>query len=68
MKNFDAVTVWCKDNSINLVVVGPEDPLAAGISDHLTKNGTSCIFITQGFFFAIWGRSPRPFTLGKFAW
>ena len=39
VKDFGAVTSWCKDSSIDLVVVGPEDPLAAGLADHLNDNG-----------------------------
>ena len=39
MKDFGAATSWCKDCSIDLVVVGPEDPLAAGLADHLNDNG-----------------------------
>ncbi|XP_053379386.1 trifunctional purine biosynthetic protein adenosine-3-like [Mercenaria mercenaria] len=42
LKDFDEVSRWCKDNEIDLVVVGPEDPLAAGISDHLTAQGITC--------------------------
>ena len=30
---------FCKSNDVSLVVVGPEDPLAAGIADHLIENG-----------------------------
>lgn len=34
-----AVTVFCKDNAIDLVVVGPEGPLVAGIADDLRDQG-----------------------------
>lgn len=40
LSNFDQLSTWCHSNLIDLVVVGPEDPLANGISDSLTKNGT----------------------------
>ena len=39
VKDFDAVTSFCKEKNISLVVVGPEDPLAAGIADVLTQHG-----------------------------
>ena len=39
MKDHKEVAQWCKDNSIDMVVVGPEDPLAAGIVDDLTEQG-----------------------------
>ena len=39
MKEFDEVSTWCKTNNIELVAVGPEDPLAGGLADHLTKEG-----------------------------
>ena len=38
---------WCKTNGINLVVVGPEAPLAAGISDTLTAAGIDCFGPTR---------------------
>jgi len=44
VKDFDTVTSWCRDNSVDLVVVGPEDPLAAGIADHLTQQGSNCLY------------------------
>ncbi len=34
--NFAAVEKFCRQNTIGLVVIGPEDPLAAGLADHLT--------------------------------
>lgn len=34
-----AVTAFCKDNAIDLVVVGPEGPLVAGIADDLRDQG-----------------------------
>lgn len=42
IKDFDEVCSWCKKMGISLVIVGPEDPLANGISDHLTKEGIPC--------------------------
>ncbi|XP_076275520.1 trifunctional purine biosynthetic protein adenosine-3 Gart [Rhynchophorus ferrugineus] len=39
IKNFQEITKFCKDNNISLVIVGPEDPLADGISDTLLSNG-----------------------------
>ncbi|KAL4221636.1 hypothetical protein ACF0H5_019892 [Mactra antiquata] len=42
VKDFDEITKWCQTNTIDLVVVGPEDPLAAGLSDHLNNAGVKC--------------------------
>ncbi|KAJ8320552.1 hypothetical protein KUTeg_002139 [Tegillarca granosa] len=42
VKNFEEITSFCKEKSVSLVVVGPEDPLAAGLADHLTSAGVSC--------------------------
>lgn len=39
LKNFEEVVDFCKRESVALVVVGPEDPLAAGIADHLNSQG-----------------------------
>ena len=35
----EAVAAFCKEQAIDLVVVGPEAPLVAGLSDHLRDNG-----------------------------
>ena len=37
-----AVIRFCKDNAIDLVVVGPEAPLVAGLVDDLTTAGIKC--------------------------
>jgi phosphoribosylamine--glycine ligase len=37
-----AVIRFCKEEQIDLVIVGPEIPLAAGISDSLSENGIRC--------------------------
>ena len=37
--NHGAVSDFCKQNAIDLVVVGPETPLCAGIVDHLASRG-----------------------------
>ncbi len=34
-----AVVAFCRDKAIDLIVVGPEAPLAAGLSDELTATG-----------------------------
>ncbi len=37
--NFDKIVTFVKQNKIELVVIGPEDPLAAGMTDHLQAAG-----------------------------
>ena len=38
----EAVVAYCQDQGIDLVVVGPEAPLVAGLADALTDAGVSC--------------------------
>jgi len=40
--NHQAVIEFCKTNQIDLVIVGPEIPLADGIVDSLTNTGVRC--------------------------
>ncbi|CAD6235185.1 GSCOCG00007850001-RA-CDS [Cotesia congregata] len=42
VKNNKEVTEWCKNNSISLVAVGPEEYLANGIADELKTRGVMC--------------------------
>ncbi|XP_069059644.1 trifunctional purine biosynthetic protein adenosine-3-like [Pleurodeles waltl] len=42
ISNRAILTQFCKDHNIGLVVVGPEEPLAAGIVDDLTSAGVGC--------------------------
>ncbi|XP_013144000.1 PREDICTED: trifunctional purine biosynthetic protein adenosine-3 [Papilio polytes] len=42
IKDYPAIGKWCKENSIDLVVIGPEDPLANGIVDALAPLGIQC--------------------------
>src|SRR6478609_7589203 len=37
--DFDAIARFVRDNKIDLVVIGPEDPLAAGLADRLIAAG-----------------------------
>lgn len=41
IKDINAVATWAKENSIDLTVVGPEAPLAAGIVDAFEGQGLS---------------------------
>ena len=41
--DFEAVGRFCRDRSIDLVFVGPEDPLSRGIVDYLEKAGVPAI-------------------------
>lgn len=42
VKDHAAIVRFCKDNGIDLVFVGPEDPLADGIADALLKANIRC--------------------------
>ncbi|CAM1154428.1 GART (predicted) [Pycnogonum litorale] len=42
IKNHDVVIKFCRENCINFVVVGPENPLADGIQDSLSSVGIPC--------------------------
>jgi phosphoribosylamine--glycine ligase len=41
VNDHDAVSAFCADKAIDLVVVGPEAPLVAGLADDLTTKGFS---------------------------
>src|SRR5439155_153640 len=45
--NFKAVEKFAKQNEIGLVVIGPEDPLAAGLADHLIAAGVKVFVQTK---------------------
>ncbi|MGF1601233.1 MAG: phosphoribosylamine--glycine ligase [Thermosynechococcaceae cyanobacterium] len=45
--DFDAIATFAKTNNIALVIVGPEIPLAAGITDVLQKHGIPVFGPTQ---------------------
>lgn len=47
IKVYTAVAKWCKEHEIDLVVIGPEDPLANGIVDGLTPLGIPCFGPTK---------------------
>jgi phosphoribosylamine--glycine ligase len=40
--DLDAITAAALDNAVDLVVVGPEAPLAAGLADRLVEEGIAC--------------------------
>lgn len=41
--DLEAVAAFVSENSVDLVVVGPEAPLDAGLADHLRANGTPVV-------------------------
>ena len=47
LNNYDVLTDWCKALPIDLVVVGPEVPLADGISDAFNAQGILCFGPTK---------------------
>lgn len=42
VKDHKAIVAWCHSHNVDVVVVGPEDPLADGIADVLTANNIRC--------------------------
>ncbi len=38
----DAIVEYCRDEGIDLVIVGPEAPLVAGLADALGRSGIAC--------------------------
>lgn len=46
-KDFEAIALWCKENGIGLVIVGPEDPLSNGIADVLENHKIPCFGPTK---------------------
>ncbi len=40
--DFEAIASFCVDRSIDLVVVGPEQPLVSGLADSLSEAGIRC--------------------------
>lgn len=47
VKDHAAVSRWCQSNRIDLIVVGPEDPLADGLSNALQSSGFLCFGPTR---------------------
>lgn len=45
--NHQALAKWCKEHDIDLVVIGPEDPLANGIVDGLAPHNIPCFGPTK---------------------
>lgn len=39
ISDHDSISSFCKEKNLDLVVIGPEQPLADGLTNHLTKNG-----------------------------
>lgn len=42
VNDFEVVVVFCQENNVDLVIVGPEVPLVAGIADLLAENNIAC--------------------------
>jgi phosphoribosylamine--glycine ligase len=47
LADHETVAAFCRKNSIDFVVVGPEAPLVAGIANDLVKEGISCFGPTR---------------------
>ena len=44
ISNFDSIYQTIKKNDINLVIIGPEQPLVDGLVDYLNKKKNRCIW------------------------
>ena len=42
-RDFEAIIQFCVRNEISFVFIGPEDPLASGLSDALRERGVLCV-------------------------
>ncbi len=40
--DFNEVVAYCSEQAIDLVIVGPEQPLVDGLADHLVQHGINC--------------------------
>lgn len=40
-KNADAIDWFCRQNDVEMIIIGPEDPLAGGLADRLQRDGRS---------------------------
>ena len=45
--HIDTCVSWAKANTIDLIIIGPDDPLAAGIVDAFQREGLLCLGPTQ---------------------
>src|SRR5437763_6598666 len=41
--DFEAISLFCKDNQIGMLVVGPEEPLVKGIADHFENTNVKLL-------------------------
>lgn len=48
-ENLDDLSVKCVEKSINLVIVGPEEPICEGVADVLKEKGINCIAVNKSF-------------------
>ena len=47
IEQHETILNWCRQNNIDLVVIGPEAPLASGLSDLLQSHGVNCFGPSQ---------------------
>jgi phosphoribosylamine--glycine ligase len=45
--DFDSISSFCTEHSIGMIIVGPEEPLVKGISDHFNNTGIHVIGPSQ---------------------